>query len=66
MTCKYLTGTKINRCLASERLMMPSLFELGVFCKGSPESCPIYQLKEKETPEVRLAKVYPLIEKMAK
>ena len=46
MACKYLTGLKIARCLATYQLMIPSLLELAVFCNADHESCPIYREKE--------------------
>lgn len=46
MKCKHLSRYKLPRCLASERLMHPSVLEQTVFCNGEPEKCPIYQERE--------------------
>ena len=46
MACKYLTGLKIPGCLASERLMHPSLFELKTLCNGNYQKCALYWSKD--------------------
>ena len=46
MACKFLIPSKIATCLASDHIMVPSLFELLTFCHGDPTTCLIYQQKQ--------------------
>lgn len=48
MDCKYLTGLKYPRCLASPKLMLPSVLEQVVFCHGEPDKCPNYEAHKKD------------------
>lgn len=43
MTCKYLAGENRSYCLASEKLMSPSVYELCTFCHGNSTDCLIFQ-----------------------
>ena len=47
MPCKYLLQGKVAYCMASHNLLVPSLFELSVFCNGQHSDCLIYKEKEK-------------------
>lgn len=52
MDCKYLTGLKYPRCLASQKLMLPSVLEQVVFCHGEPDKCPYYEAHKKDAIQV--------------
>jgi hypothetical protein len=47
MPCKYLLQGRVAYCMASQDLLVPSLFELSAFCNGQHHDCLIYQQKEK-------------------
>jgi hypothetical protein len=46
MACKYLTGLRIPGCLASDRPMHPSVYELKIFCQKDHEECLVFKKKE--------------------
>ena len=46
MLCKYLIELRIPRCLAADRPMHPSVYELKVFCQKDHKECILYQSKE--------------------
>jgi hypothetical protein len=48
MACKYLSTFRIAACVASDELLIPSLFELNEFCNNRFEECPIYQRAQGE------------------
>jgi hypothetical protein len=48
MACKYLSESKVSRCLASQWLMIPSSQELSDYCRGDFEACPVYCSRESE------------------
>ena len=47
MPCEYLLQGKVAYCMASQDLLVPSLFELSIFCNAQNKDCLIYQQKEK-------------------
>jgi len=54
MICKYLKTSERPSCLACERLMIPSIYDLQTFCQGTPEDCLVFQTKESSLDESRL------------